>query len=165
MFDTTGTHCDAVSAPDERRPVSDTNPDGTTPVPPTAPSAPPAYVAPPEYVAPAAYGSAPAYAAAPAYGSPYGAGGPAKTNTLAIVSLVSSLIGIFIIPLLGSLAGIITGHISLGQVKKTGEQGRGLALAGTIIGYVGLGFIVIGLIVFLAFLLPLIVYSVNTSTA
>ena len=95
----------------------------------------------------------------------YGAGGPAKTNTLAIVSLVSSLIGIFIIPLLGSLAGIITGHISLGQVKKTGEQGRGLALAGTIIGYVGLGFIVIGLIVFLAFLLPLIVYSVNTSTA
>jgi hypothetical protein len=145
--------------------VSDTNPDGTTPVPPTAPSAPPAYVAPPEYVAPAAYGSAPAYAAAPAYGSPYGAGGPAKTNTLAIVSLVSSLIGIFIIPLLGSLAGIITGHISLGQVKKTGEQGRGLALAGTIIGYVGLGFIVIGLIVFLAFLLPLIVYSVNTSTA
>ncbi|CAN5557412.1 DUF4190 domain-containing protein [Microbacterium sp.] len=145
--------------------MSDTNPDGTTPVPPTAPSAPPAYVAPPEYVAPAAYGSAPAYAAAPAYGSPYGAGGPAKTNTLAIVSLVSSLIGIFIIPLLGSLAGIITGHISLGQVKKTGEQGRGLALAGTIIGYVGLGFIVIGLIVFLAFLLPLIVYSVNTSTA
>ena len=81
------------------------------------------------------------------------------------MSLVSSLIGIFIIPLLGSLAGIITGHISLGQVKKTGEQGRGLALAGTIIGYVGLGFIVIGLIVFLAFLLPLIVYSVNTSTA
>ena len=145
--------------------MSDTNPDGTTPVPPAAPSAPPAYVAPPEYVAPAAYGSAPAYAAAPAYGSPYGAGGPAKTNTLAIVSLVSSLIGIFIIPLLGSLAGIITGHISLGQVKKTGEQGRGLALAGTIIGYVGLGFIVIGLIVFLAFLLPLIVYSVNTSTA
>ena len=70
--------------------------------------------------------------------------------------------GIFIIPLIGSVAGVITGHMSLGQIKRTGEQGRGLALAGTITGYVGLGFVLLGLIVFFAFL-PLLIASVNTS--
>jgi hypothetical protein len=51
------------------------------------------------------------------------------TNTMAIVALVSSLI---VAPL-----GIIFGHISLSQIKRSGEDGKGLALAGTIIGYVG----------------------------
>ena len=64
---------------------------------------------------------------------------PARTNTLAIVSLVTSLIGI-------SLAGIICGHIAMSQIKRTGEQGQGMALAGTIIGYVGMVFSVIAVI-------------------
>ena len=51
----------------------------------------------------------------------------AKTNTLAIVALI---LGIFV-----PLGGIITGHIALSQIKRTGEAGHGLALAGTIIGY------------------------------
>jgi peptidyl-prolyl cis-trans isomerase B (cyclophilin B) len=49
---------------------------------------------------------------------------------LAIVSLVSAF---FI-----SLVAIITGHIALSQIKKTGEQGRGLAIAGLVLGYLGL---------------------------
>lgn len=53
-----------------------------------------------------------------------------QTNPLAIVSFVSSF---FI-----SLVGIICGHIALSQIKKSGGKGRGLALAGTIIGYVSL---------------------------
>jgi len=53
-----------------------------------------------------------------------------KTNTFALVALVSSL---FL-----WLAGIIFGHIALKQIKRTGERGRGMALAGLIIGYVGL---------------------------
>ena len=42
-------------------------------------------------------------------------------------------------------ARIICGHIALGQIKRTGEGGHGLALAGTIIGYVltGLGILVV----------------------
>ena len=71
---------------------------------------------------------APAYAPAPANTNPW--------NVLSIVSLVASLVGFGIV-------GIITGHIALGQIKRTGEQGRALALAGTIIGYVG---VVIGII-------------------
>jgi hypothetical protein len=50
-----------------------------------------------------------------------------KTNTLAIVSLVVALF----VPLVGA----ILGHVAMGQIKKTGEQGRGIALAGVIIGW------------------------------
>jgi hypothetical protein len=71
--------------------------------------------------------AAPAYAAAPA--------GPVRPwNVLAIVSLVIAIVGFSWI----SLGAVITGHIALSQIKKTGEQGHGLALAGTIIGYVGI---------------------------
>ena len=106
------------------------------PVPPASP--PPAYGAP---------GAAPAYGeTAPAYGQPAGA----KTNTLAIISLVASLIGLF--SGIGFIAGIICGHISLSQIKKTGEEGRGMAVAGLIIGYVGvLLSIIVGIILTVIF--------------
>jgi len=88
-----------------------------------------------------AYGAAPAYTAYPQ--------GP-KTNTLAIVSLVSSLVGVFVIPVIGQIVGIITGHMSLSQIKQTGEGGRGLGLAGVIIGWVTLGLAILGIILFIA---------------
>ncbi|MCM3655721.1 DUF4190 domain-containing protein [Agromyces mediolanus] len=70
---------------------------------------------------------------------------PPKTNTLAVVSLVASLAGL--LTGFGFLVGIICGHISLSQIKKTGEQGHGAALAGTIIGYVGIALSVIVVVV------------------
>lgn len=54
----------------------------------------------------------------------------AKWNVLSIVSLVTSILGL-------SLIGIITGHISLSQIKKTGEQGNVLAIIGLVLGYLG----------------------------
>jgi uncharacterized protein YacL len=72
---------------------------------------------------------------------PYGQAGPAKYNVLAIVSLVSAF---FV-----SLVAIITGHIALSQIKRTGEQGRGLAIAGLVLGYIGfVGGIIIAIVVF-----------------
>ena len=75
----------------------------------------------------------PAYVAPPA---------GARTNTLAIVSLVTSIIGLGIV-------GIITGHISLSQIKKTHEQGHGMALAGLIIGYISVAALLIFGVIFL----------------
>lgn len=66
-----------------------------------------------------------------------------KLNTLAVVSIASALTSI------GAVAAIITGHVALTQIKKSGESGRGLALAGTIVGYVTIGFWVLGSIGFL----------------
>jgi len=57
-----------------------------------------------------------------------------KLNTLAVVSLASGL------TLLGSVSAIITGHISLAQLKDSKESGRGLAIAGLVLGYAGIAF-------------------------
>jgi hypothetical protein len=58
----------------------------------------------------------------------------AKTNTFAIIALITGISGIFTFGV-GSVAGIIYGHLSLKQIKATHEQGYGMALAGLICGY------------------------------
>jgi hypothetical protein len=68
------------------------------------------------------------------------------------VSFVSSLVGMLVVPLIGSIVAVITGHMALSQVRRTGEGGRGLALAGTIIGWVGVALAVLGIILLLAFI-------------
>ena len=86
------------------------------------------------------------------YGSPSYSGTPQeKTNVLAIVALSLGIAGLTILPLLGSIGGIITGHMSLGQIKRTGEKGRALGLTGLILGYVGLAFGVLLIILFVSF--------------
>lgn len=86
--------------------------------------------------------------AAPAPAAPYAAAAPVgrPTNVLAIIALI----GAFVFP----LAGIICGHIALGQIKRTGENGHGLALWGTILGYV---FTALWILIFVvSIILPLI---------
>lgn len=51
-------------------------------------------------------------------------------NGLAIASLVVSL------TCCGPV-GAILGIVSLGQIKRTGEQGRGMAIAGIVLGVLG----------------------------
>ncbi|ROQ31006.1 uncharacterized protein DUF4190 [Frondihabitans sp. PhB188] len=53
--------------------------------------------------------------------------GLAPFSTLAIVAFVFAFV---FFPV-----GIITGHIALARIGRTGERGRGLALAAVIIGY------------------------------
>jgi len=82
------------------------------------------------------------------YAAPVGA--PAgKTNTMAIVALILGIV----LP----LGGIIVGHIALSQIKKTGEAGRGLALTGTILGYVLTALYIIIFVV--ALVLPFILFA------
>lgn len=92
------------------------------------PAGTPAYAAPANV--PPAPPAPPVGGGAGGYDGTGGSGGQQapKTNVLAIVSFISAF---FI-----SILAIILGHISLSQIKKTGESGRGLALAGTILGYV-----------------------------
>ena len=62
---------------------------------------------------------------------------------MAIASLVMSLVCC-------NLLGVIFGHVALNQINRTGEGGRGLALAGLIIGYVSLAIGAIWLLVVVA---------------
>lgn len=136
--------------------------------PPPSGQQPPAYGQNPGYPPNAGYGQAPGYPPAQGYGQQqaygqqqgyaqpygvvpgYGYPAPPKTNTLAVVSLISSIAGIVIIYGIGSIAGVITGHLALSQIKRTNEGGRGLAIAGLIVGYVGVAFTVLVLIILFA---------------
>jgi hypothetical protein len=71
-----------------------------------------------------------------------------KTNTMAIVSLVSGLIAWFMAPILASIVAIITGHMARKQIRASGglETGDGMAIAGLVLGYLSLLIGVLGLI-------------------
>lgn len=49
-----------------------------------------------------------------------------RTNPLAILALVAAFVA--------SAAGVVLGILALGQIRGTGEAGRGLAVAAIIIG-------------------------------
>lgn len=81
-----------------------------------------------------------------------------KTNTLAMVSLGLSIVGIPFLcisivsticscasGLLG-IAALITGFIARQQIKSTGEEGDGIAIAGMIIGGAQVVLVVCGVI-------------------
>ena len=59
---------------------------------------------------------------------------PAKTNGLAIASLACGLAQFGFGPL-ATIPAIVLGHMARSQIKRTGEQGAGLALAGLILGW------------------------------
>ncbi|MGF0242887.1 DUF4190 domain-containing protein [Rhodococcus erythropolis] len=62
-----------------------------------------------------------------------------RTNSIAVVALV---LGIVVAPL-----AIPVGHVSRAQIKATGEQRGGMALAGLILGYLSLAVMVVAVIV------------------
>ncbi|WP_373740825.1 DUF4190 domain-containing protein [Neisseria sp.] len=63
---------------------------------------------------------------------------PAGSNGLSVVSLVFGILGFVILPFIGSIVAVITGHIARRKIRRTGQDGSGLALAGLILGYIGL---------------------------
>ncbi|GEN81140.1 hypothetical protein AFE02nite_28740 [Actinotalea fermentans] len=121
----------------------------------------PAY-AQPAYAQPGYY--APATYAAGGYSpGPYGYPAPTTTNGLAVASLVLGLVGLFLIPILASIAAVITGHIARKQVRERGEGGDGLAVGGLVTGYLG-AVIWIGILAFAVFL-PLILVASSSAAS
>jgi hypothetical protein len=89
-----------------------------------SPPPPPAPVAPPYYQPVVAYQT---------------------TNGLAVASLIA---GFFWLAWFGSIVAVVFGHIALRQIKESGgrETGSGYAIAGLVLGYMG----VVTLLLFLA---------------
>ncbi|WP_161987373.1 DUF4190 domain-containing protein [Prescottella subtropica] len=77
---------------------------------------------------------------------------PRPTNTLAVLALVFGI--------LGGVLAIPFGHIARRQIRRSGEDGNGLALAGLILGYIWLTAAVVAAVCFV-----FLVRSINdTST-
>ena len=69
---------------------------------------------------------------------------PGPTNGMAIASLI--------VVFFNSVVGLILGHVALSQIKRSGQAGRGLALAAVIIGWIATGLAVITVVVYLIIL-------------
>ena len=63
-----------------------------------------------------------------------------RTSTTAIISLIGGIAGWSVLPFLGSIVAIITGHMAKSEIKKSGGMvtGNGLATAGLILGYLSI---------------------------
>ncbi|WP_433330887.1 DUF4190 domain-containing protein [Spirillospora sp. CA-294931] len=57
------------------------------------------------------------------------------TNGMATTSMVCGIVGILLCGIASPFA-VIFGHVALGQIKRTGEGGHGMAVAGLILGYI-----------------------------
>lgn len=121
----------------------------------------PTYPPAPTYPQAPAYGQAPSYGQAPLYGSgasygqpaygqgpppPYGAtpydqGYPSgafpstATEPLSIAALVTSLAGIAVV--ISYPVGLGLGIAALRRIRTNGKQGRGMAIAGVVVGAIG----------------------------
>lgn len=73
-----------------------------------------------------------------------------QTAGVAIASLVLGILGMILIGPLGSIPAVICGHVAKSRIRQAPDRlaGDGLALAGLILGYVQIGFMV--------FILPLL---------
>ena len=118
-----------AAAPPLDAPAPPTPPAPASTSAPTAPPPPP----PPPYAAPQyPYGYAP--------GRP-----PATTNGLAVASLVLGILWMFWV---GSILAVIFGYVGKGQIDRSGgtQSGRGLAVAGIVLGWVGVGVLVLTIV-------------------
>ncbi|WP_400994783.1 DUF4190 domain-containing protein [Agromyces sp. GXQ0307] len=66
-----------------------------------------------------------------------------RWNVFAIIAFVTVWFTVIL--------GLIFGHIALAQIKKSGEKGRGLALAAVIIGWIAVVLGALALMLFLIF--------------
>lgn len=60
---------------------------------------------------------------------------PKGSSGLAIASLICGIVGC--VPGAG-IAAVVMGHMALGRIKTSGQGGRGMALAGLILGYLSI---------------------------
>lgn len=138
---------------------------------------PPGYGAPPGYGPPPGYGYGPppAYGPAPGYGAPpgyppslgpaspagYGYGGwpgyvaPSPTEGMALAAVLTSVIGLAATPavlvsILACPVGAILGHVALRRIAENGKGGRGMALTGIVVGWIGTALVVLGIAVVVA---------------
>jgi hypothetical protein len=84
------------------------------------------------YGAPAGYGpQQPGW-----YGQGYGPYAPRPTNGMAIASLVLGILWLYWV---GSILALVFGYIARQQIAQRGESGGGLATAGIVLGWIGVG--------------------------
>ena len=72
-------------------------------------------------------------------------GTPTRTSGLAIASMVLGILWLYWI---GSILAVIFGHVAISQAgKDPAIKGKGMAIAGLVLGYIGVGTLILTIIV------------------
>ncbi len=75
-----------------------------------------------------------------------------QNSSLAIVSLVAGILGWTLLPLLGSLGAIITGHMARSEIRRNPALGGdGMAVGGLLLGWGAVLMTVFGILAFVLF--------------
>ena len=74
-----------------------------------------------------------------------------RTNGTAVGSLVCGIASFLGFWLVGSIPAVVLGHMSRRQIRQTGEQGAGMATAGLVLGYIGIGLTALLAVIFVLF--------------
>ena len=63
-----------------------------------------------------------------------------RSSTTALISMIAGIAGWTVLPFLGAIVAVITGHIAQSEIKKSGGlvTGKGMAVAGLIMGYLSI---------------------------
>ncbi|MBN8768735.1 MAG: DUF4190 domain-containing protein [Stenotrophomonas nitritireducens] len=79
---------------------------------------------------------------------------PRQTSSYAVIALVAGILGWTLLPFLGSIGGIIFGHMARGEIRRSNGQldGDGLAVTGLVLGWLSVAMWVIGLLIIFLFL-------------
>jgi hypothetical protein len=64
-------------------------------------------------------------------------GGAGATNGMAVGALICGIAQFLGFWLLGTIPAIVLGHMARKEIRQTGERGAGMAMAGLVLGYVG----------------------------
>ncbi|MCS6907026.1 MAG: DUF4190 domain-containing protein [Anaerolineales bacterium] len=86
------------------------------------------------------------------------------TSSMAVVSLVAGILGLSLFPFIGSIVAVITGNMAKGEIRNSRGAlgGEGLAKAGVILGWIGIGLGVLGICgAIIAFLIPLLLVALG----
>ena len=70
------------------------------------------------------------------------------TNGMAVASLLCGIGQLIAGPFAG-IAAVVLGHQARQRIRQTGEQGDGLAVTGLVLGYIGLGVVLLAIVVIL----------------
>ena len=67
-------------------------------------------------------------------------------STSALISLISGILGLTLLPIIGSIVALIVGYMAKKEIRESNGTvgGEGLATTGIVLGWIGVGLTVVG---------------------
>lgn len=90
----------------------------------------------------------PQYGGQPPYGYPPP---PQPTNGMAVAAMILGILWLYWV---GSILALVFGYVARSQIRRTGAGGNGMAVAGIVLGWIGIGLLVLALIAVAAGTVP-----------